>query len=110
GHRRPHQPRENPAPPRHRRDRPRRVAGAATLTRRGRAPRRVRSGMTIPPERRAQHVEWLMQVTAIPTAAGHEGRVTDWIDRWVADRPGVVVRRDPHGNAELRLAAAPETD
>lgn len=66
--------------------------------------------MTIPEERRAAHLGWLKEVTAIPTAAGREGRVLAWIDRWLADRDGVAVRRDAHGNVELRLAAAPGSD
>lgn len=62
--------------------------------------------MTIPPESRQKHLDWLKQITMIPTAAGHEGRVVAWIDRWTHERPDVAVRRDPHGNTELRLAAA----
>src|SRR5690606_20749133 len=70
----------------------------------------LRSRMTIPEERRAAHLGWLKEVTAIPTAAGREGRVLAWIDRWLTDRDGVAVRRDAHGNVELRLAAAPGSD
>lgn len=66
--------------------------------------------MTITPERRVLHLDWLKQVTMIPSAAGHEGRVVAWIDRWLAERPEVGVRRDRHGNMELRLEGTPETD
>lgn len=63
----------------------------------------------IPDARRAVHVDWLMRVTQIPTAAGREHRVIDWIDAWVADRDGIEKRVDAHGNIELRLSDAPET-
>lgn len=65
---------------------------------------------TIPDERRAAHVEWLMQVTKIPTAAGKEHRVIAWIDEWIAAREGVTKHVDAHGNFELRLADSPKTD
>jgi len=64
----------------------------------------------IPDERRAAHVEWLTQVTQIPTAAGKEHRVIEWIDGWVAAREGVTKHVDAHGNFELRLADSPESD
>lgn len=41
---------------------------------------------------------WLTQLTAIPTAAGHEHRVIAWIQQWVADRDDVTLRRDDVGN------------
>lgn len=61
-------------------------------------------------EARKRHLAWLEQVTAIPTAAGHEDRVIAWIERWIDDRTGIAVRRDPHGNIELRIAGVPESD
>ncbi|MCC5822845.1 MAG: hypothetical protein LAT64_05030 [Phycisphaerales bacterium] len=63
--------------------------------------------MPIPDDRRDDHLTWLKQLTAIPTAAGHEGRVVGWVDRWVAERPGIEARRDAHGNIELRFAGPP---
>ncbi|MEM9373207.1 MAG: hypothetical protein AAGA55_06145 [Planctomycetota bacterium] len=65
---------------------------------------------TLSPETRDRHLEWLKQVTMIPSAAGHEARVIAWIERWIGERDGIDVRRDPHGNIELRLADAPESD
>lgn len=65
---------------------------------------------TVSPERRALHLDWLKRVTMIPSAAGHEGRVVAWIERWLDERPDVGVRHDRHGNIELRLSAATETD
>lgn len=64
----------------------------------------------IPGDRRQQHVDWLLGVTRIPTAAGRERRVIDWIDSWLAQREGIAKRVDAHGNIELRLVDAPETD
>ena len=64
----------------------------------------------IPAARRAVHLDWLKQITMLPTAAGHEGRVVAWIDRWLAERPDIAVRRDDHGNIELSLANATATD
>lgn len=64
----------------------------------------------IPDDRRQRHVDWLLGVTRIPTAAGKERRVIDWIDSWLAQREGIAKRVDAHGNIELRLVDAPETD
>ncbi len=66
--------------------------------------------MPIDPATRALHLDWLRQITSIPTAAGKESRVVAWIDRWLADRPDIAVRRDPHANIELRLASVQPTD
>lgn len=62
------------------------------------------------PESRQTHLDWLKQITMLPTAAGHEGRVIAWIDRWLAERSDIAVRRDDHGNIELSLAGATATD
>lgn len=54
---------------------------------------------------RAQHEQWLLEITSIPTAAGKEHRVIDWITRWVADRPDLNLTTDPAGNLVIsRLA------
>jgi putative aminopeptidase FrvX len=47
---------------------------------------------------RARRVEWLLAITQLPTAAGREGRVIEWIRAWVAGRPELVLREDPAGN------------
>jgi putative aminopeptidase FrvX len=44
----------------------------------------------------------LLDLTAIPTAAGREHRVVRWIEGWVAKRPDVTLSRDRHGNLLLR--------
>jgi endoglucanase len=56
-------------------------------------------------DRRPTHHRWLTELTAIPTAAGHEHRVVDWITRWSAERPDLTLTRDPVGN----LVLAPRT-
>jgi len=64
----------------------------------------------IPDTRRADHLGWLLSVSTIPTAAGHEGRVIAWIERWLDQRSGFTTRTDPHGNIEIRIDGCPETD
>lgn len=59
--------------------------------------------MTISAESRGRHRAWLAQLTQIPTAAGREGRVIDWVRRWVAERDGLEIGADTHGN--LTIAA-----
>ena len=51
------------------------------------------------------HHAWLTDLTAIPTAAGHEGRVIRWIERWVDDRDDVTLRRDDAGNLVIEPTA-----
>jgi len=48
-----------------------------------------------------KHLKWLMELTAIPTAAGQEGRVITWIERWAKKQKGVRLRRDRFGNVVL---------
>lgn len=47
---------------------------------------------------RQQELDWLMAITALPTAAGREHRVEAWVEAWVADRPGLELSRDDGGN------------
>ncbi len=47
---------------------------------------------------RGQHLDWLLEITQIPTAAGREWRVIEWIRRWVAARPGLRITADRAGN------------
>ncbi|MEN0019279.1 MAG: hypothetical protein AAF747_00180 [Planctomycetota bacterium] len=49
-------------------------------------------------EHRQQHREWLAAVTRIPTAAGREGRVVDWVCNWFDQRPDLAMSRDASGN------------
>jgi len=48
------------------------------------------------------HRRWLMQLTSLPTAAGREQRVTDWIARWAAARKDCNLSRDRFGNLLIR--------
>jgi endoglucanase len=48
-----------------------------------------------------KHLKWLMELTAIPTAAGQEGRVIEWIERWVKKQSGIALRYDKFGNVVL---------
>ncbi|MHC4220705.1 MAG: hypothetical protein ACYSU7_19890 [Planctomycetota bacterium] len=41
---------------------------------------------------------WLIELTGIPTAAGREHRVIDWITAWAQRRRNVQLRRDGAGN------------
>ncbi len=47
---------------------------------------------------------WLRELTALPTAAGHEDAVIAWVARWVAQRPHLTLRRDRAGNLIITLA------
>src|SRR5262245_53084919 len=47
---------------------------------------------------RTVHQRWLMELTALPTAAGHEDRVIDWIEAWVKSRRHLKLARDRAGN------------
>ena len=64
----------------------------------------------IPDDRRAIHTNWLRELTATPTAAGHESRVFAWIHRWLSTRPELTTRSDEHGNLEIRIQSNPTTD
>lgn len=57
---------------------------------------------------RAQHERWLGEITQLPTAAGHEGRVADWIKEWATERDDIVLQIDPVGNLALSFNGAPE--
>jgi endoglucanase len=48
-----------------------------------------------------KHLKWLMELTAIPTAAGQEGRVIEWIERWVKKQSGIALGYDKFGNVLL---------
>ena len=46
----------------------------------------------------AQHLKWLREITALPTAAGREQRVIAWIRDWVSERKDLVLEEDEAGN------------
>ncbi|MHC4414199.1 MAG: hypothetical protein ACYS0G_02825 [Planctomycetota bacterium] len=47
---------------------------------------------------RTAHRRWLLELTALPTAAGREDRVIEWIEGWVRRRRNLTLRRDTAGN------------
>jgi len=49
-----------------------------------------------------KYLRWLLELTGLPTAAGCEGRVIDWLRRWARRRRQVLVRQDGDGNLELK--------
>ena len=57
----------------------------------------------IAPQTRQQHLDWLLQITQLPTAAGREGRVVNFLRAWAASRPDVTLTTDPSGNLHLAL-------
>lgn len=60
---------------------------------------------------RAQHQDWLLQLTQIPTAAGREHRVIRWIQRWCAVRHELLsLSADPSGNLHISLRHASPAD
>jgi len=48
-----------------------------------------------------KHLNWLMEITAIPTAAGQEWRVVSWIEKWAKKQAGIVLKKDRFGNLLL---------
>ena len=48
-----------------------------------------------------KHLKWLLEITAIPTAAGQEWRVVNWIEDWALAQKGVKLRKDAFGNLLL---------
>ena len=63
----------------------------------------------IPEERRAEHRRWLSELTSLPTAAGRERRVVEWLDAWIAARPALRRERDEAGNITLSMTEGVRT-
>jgi len=62
------------------------------------------------PEERATHIERLLEVTRLPTAAGREGRVERYVQSWCDERPELELSRDPSGNMHIApKGAAPDS-
>ena len=55
-------------------------------------------------DRRDEHLAWLLSITQLPTAAGREHRVIDWITAWVAARPDLRLITDRAGNLVIQPA------
>ena len=52
------------------------------------------------------HRQWLKELTSLPTAAGCESRVIQWIHTWIQARPALVVEEDRFGNLTVRKRQA----
>ncbi len=50
---------------------------------------------------------WLLELTQLPTAAGHEQRVIAWIRDWASRRPALKLTEDRAGNLLIARADAP---
>ncbi len=50
---------------------------------------------------RSDHLQWLKELTQIPTAAGCEGRVIQWVKAWVAERDHLCMTSDDAGNLTI---------
>ncbi|MDP7008187.1 MAG: hypothetical protein QGI78_01295 [Phycisphaerales bacterium] len=48
-----------------------------------------------------RHLNWLKEITAIPTAAGQEWRVVRWLENWVRKQDGISLKKDAFGNLLL---------
>jgi len=62
----------------------------------------------IPPDARALHLRWLLQLTQVPTASGAEAAVLHWLHAWFAQRPSLRIAEDPHGNLTVSLTPEPD--
>lgn len=56
-----------------------------------------------------RHLALLMHITALPTAAGREWRVVDFIRQWAKERPDLTLAEDPAGNLVIAFSAAAVT-
>jgi endoglucanase len=63
--------------------------------------------MTASDAARRRHEQWLLELTALPTAAGCEGRVIDWVRAWVARRKDLRLRADRAGNLVITTTPRP---
>ncbi len=46
---------------------------------------------------------WLIDLTHLPTTSGHEGRVVEWVTRWVQRREDLRLRTDRAGNLLITI-------
>ncbi|MCB9846067.1 MAG: hypothetical protein H6811_08790 [Phycisphaeraceae bacterium] len=64
----------------------------------------------ISPDQRDRHHADLLALTSVPTAAGHEHRAIEWIERWVAQRPDLDLTKDATGNLFVSCRGVPKSD
>jgi len=55
-------------------------------------------------KQREQHEQWLLEVTGIPTAAGREQRVIEWVEQWASRRKNLSLDNDKAGNLIITQA------
>lgn len=56
----------------------------------------------LPVDVRETHLAWLLEVSSLPTAAGREQRVVEWIKRWADGRTNLQLTEDPAGNLHIQ--------
>ena len=56
-----------------------------------------------------RHQQHLLELTGLPTAAGLEHRVIEWIERWAKGRRTVTLTRDRYGNLTIKRKGARST-
>ncbi|HRP62658.1 MAG TPA: hypothetical protein PK400_05135 [Phycisphaerales bacterium] len=59
---------------------------------------------------RATHEQWLLEITGIPTAAGREQRVVQWVQRWVEARKNLTLKHDPVGNLIISVRSTARSE
>ncbi len=62
---------------------------------------------TLSEQERLGHLDLALQVTQIPTAAGREMRVIQWLRRWISARPELTLTTDEAGNMVVAIRNAP---
>ena len=53
-----------------------------------------------------RHEQHLIELTNLPTGAGMESRVIEWIERWARQRKTVTLTRDQYGNLTIKRKGA----
>lgn len=61
---------------------------------------------TLSEAERQGHLDLALQVTQLPTAAGREMRVIQWLKRWVSARPSLLLGEDGAGNMSVSIRGA----
>jgi len=61
-------------------------------------------------QQRQTHLQYLKELTALPSASGHEERVIAWVQAWLAKHPHLTCTRDRAGNMHIAAAKEPPTN
>lgn len=54
----------------------------------------------------AKHEKYLLDLTGLPTATGHEDHVIAWVENWARRKKSVCLQRDRYGNLLLKRSEA----